>query len=103
MLLAVQDGIAPADVEAIVGPDVGIAVGGSTGSKESTCRQWGRLAAEKGAYLHVLRVNTARRIAICADAGAHSFDGTSASRFAKTIRPLDNARRQLSMFGGCNE
>jgi len=100
LLLAVQDGMTPADVRSDIGPGIGIAVGGSTNWKEATCRQWGRLAAEKGAYLHVLRVNTARRIAICADAGAHSFDGTSASRFAKTIRPLDNARRQLSMFGG---
>ncbi len=99
MLLAVQDGIEPSDVKAIVGPDIGIAVGGSTGWKETTCRKWGELARNCGAYLHVLRVNTARRIAICKDAGADSFDGSSATRFVKTLPMLDCARRQLSVFG----
>ena len=102
LLLAVQDGISVEDVRAVVGPDLGIAVGGSTDWKESTVVSWGALAREKGAYLHVLRVNSARRIAICAQAGAHSFDGTSATRFSKTVRPLDNARRQLSLFGRHN-
>jgi hypothetical protein len=99
MLLAVQDGIEPNDVEAIVGHDIGIAVGGSTEWKETTCRRWGELARNRGAYLHVLRVNTARRIAICKDADADSFDGSSATRFVKTLPMLDCARRQLSVFG----
>lgn len=100
LLLAVQDGMQPADVAAMVGPDLGIAVGGSTEWKERTLPAWGRLAREKGAYLHVLRVNSARRIAICRDAGADSFDGSSVSRFACTLPLLDGARRQLSLYGG---
>ena len=99
LLLAVQDGIKPDDVRSVLGSDIGLAVGGSTEWKESSCKMWGHLARETGCHLHVLRVNTARRIAICAHAGADSFDGTSATRFVKTLRPLDNARRQLSMFG----
>lgn len=99
LLLAVQDGIEPEDVEAIVGPDIGIAVGGSTEWKETTCARWGELARNCGAHLHVLRVNTARRINICKDAGADSFDGSSATRFVKTLPMLDCARRQVSVFG----
>ena len=99
LLLAVQDGIDPDDVRSVLGSDIGLAVGGSTKWKESTCGTWGQLARDTGCHLHVLRVNTARRIAICADAGADSFDGTSATRVMKTLRPLDNARRQLSIFG----
>lgn len=66
--------------------------------KESTARSWGELARKRGAWLHVARVNTQRRISICLEAGADSFDGTSVSRFAKTIGPLDSARRQTG-FG----
>ena len=99
LLLAVQDGMTPADVAPFVGPGLGLAVGGSTRWKEQTCRQWGQLAHRTSAYLHVLRVNTARRIRICAHAGADSFDGSSVSRFAKTLPLLDNARRQTHLFG----
>jgi len=100
LMLAVQDGMGPEDVRALVGPGVGVAVGGSTQWKEDTAGTWGRLARERGAALHVLRVNTARRIRLCHDAGADSFDGTSASRFAASLPPLDAARRQCQLFGG---
>lgn len=100
LLLAVQDGMRPADVAPIVGPGVGIAVGGTTEWKEFTTPAWGALARETGAYLHVLRVNSRRRINLCRDAGADSFDGSSASRFAKTLPLLDGARRQLSLLNG---
>lgn len=94
LLLAVQDGMTVADVSPFVGRDIGIAVGGSTEWKERTAIEWGRLAAATGAYLHVLRVNTVRRIRICKAAGADSFDGSSVSRFVCTLPPLDAARRQ---------
>ena len=99
LLLAVQDGMTPGDVESEVGPGIGIAVGGSTEWKEQSLPAWGRLAADRGAYLHVLRVNTARRIDLCRDAGADSFDGSSVTRFVKTLPLLDGARRQQSIFG----
>ena len=44
------------------------------------------------------RVNTQRRIRLCAAAGADSFDGTSASRYAVTLPGLDSARRQPDLF-----
>lgn len=97
-LLAVQDGMVPEDVRAFLGARVGLFVGGSTAWKESTIGVWSALGREVGCWVHVGRVNTARRIAICTAEGATSFDGTSASRFAKTIPALDAARRQIGLF-----
>jgi hypothetical protein len=95
-MLAVQDGMSVADVRGFVGPRVGLFVGGSTAWKLSTMNDWAVLGRERGAWVHVGRVNTARRISACQVAGVMSFDGTSVSRFAKTLRPLDAARRQMA-------
>ena len=97
-LLAVQDGMVPEDVQGLVGPDIGIFLGGTTEWKLETMRSWGSLANRRGAYFHVARVNTARRIRQCQDAGAHSFDGTSVTRFVVNLPRLDNERRQLHIF-----
>lgn len=93
-LLAVQDGMTPAEVVPIVGARVGIFVGGSTAWKIATMAEWARIGRLAGAWVHVGRVNSARRIRMCALAGVRSFDGTSASRYAKTLPLLDAARRQ---------
>ncbi len=98
LLLAGQDGKARSDVSPLVGPDLVIFAGGTTEWKERTLPLWGALAREAGAYLHVGRVNSQRRIALCAAAGADSFDGTSASRFAVTLSGLDQASRQRALF-----
>lgn len=103
LLLAVQDGIGKSDVADLIGPDLGIFIGGSTAWKETTLPTWGQVARDRGAYLHVGRVNSARRIALCAAAGADSFDGSSVTRFAVTIGRLDAARRQPALpFDGRN-
>lgn len=99
LLLAVQDGMSTDDVEPYLGAGVGLFLGGSTEWKLATMRQWGQLARRVGCHYHVARVNTARRIALCQDAGAHSFDGTSASRFAVTTPRLTAAMRQGHLFG----
>ena len=99
-LLAVQDGLTPDDVGPLVGARVGLFVGGSTAWKESSLPLWGAVARQQGCWLHVGRVNTARRIHLCSAAGATSFDGTSVSRFAKTLPLLDQARKQLNLFTG---
>jgi hypothetical protein len=96
-LLPVQDGMEGEDVRPFVGGRVGIFVGGSTPWKLSTMPEWGRLARETGCWLHVGRVNTRRRIARCASAGATSFDGTSVTRYAVNLPMLDGARRQLAL------
>jgi hypothetical protein len=93
VLVAVQDGMAPSDVRPWLGARCGIAVGGSTAWKEATARLWGEVSRSADCHLHVLRVNTARRIDLCHQAGAHSIDGTSASRYSKTLPLLDRAVR----------
>lgn len=97
-LLAVQDGMTAVDVRNLLGPKVGLFVGGSTEWKLRTMRQWGSLARDVGCYLHVGRVNSKKRIALCAEAGAHSFDGTSATRFSKTIPSLTAATNQSTFW-----
>lgn len=98
LLLAVQDGMDVADVAPLISSRVGIFLGGSTPWKLRTMRTWGEVARTRGAHFHVGRVNTARRIAMCQEAGAHSFDGSSASRYAKSLPRLDRAVRQGSIF-----
>jgi hypothetical protein len=91
LLLAVQDGMEIDDVRELVNPAVGIFLGGTTEWKLKTMEAWGVLARRKNAYFHVGRVNSALRIGKCANAGAQSFDGTSVTRFSKTLPRLDNA------------
>lgn len=98
VLIAVQDGMGPADLAGVIAPNVGIFVGGTTSWKERSLPAWGALSRATGSWLHVGRVNSARRIALCAAAGAHSVDGTSASRYAKTLPRLDAARRQTALI-----
>jgi hypothetical protein len=95
-LIPVQDGVQDGDVGPLLGPPVGVFVGGTTPWKLTTMASWARLARERNAYCHVGRVNSARRIRMCALAGVDSFDGTSASRWAVTVKRLDNARRQTA-------
>lgn len=94
LLLAVQNGMEPDDVREQLSPAVGIFVGGDTEFKLGTLNSWGMLARRRNCHLHVGRVNSARRITLCAAAGVNSIDGTSATRFAKTLPPLDAALRQ---------
>jgi hypothetical protein len=97
-LLAVQDGIDVNDIGPLVGPHLGIFVGGTDKWKEQTMNDWGHCARERGAYFHVGRVNTRRRIHLCEAAGTDSFDGSSASRYAATIELLDDARKQGDLW-----
>jgi len=97
LLIPVQDGMTVADVTPYIGGNIGIFVGGTTDWKLRTIGQWGALAAQEKCYVHVGRVNTARRIARCHAAGVHSFDGTSVTRFACTLQELDDARRQAAL------
>jgi hypothetical protein len=66
--------------------------------KEATMALWGQVARSAGASMHVGRVNSARRIALCVAAGADSFDGSGASRFAVELSNLDSAMRQGDIF-----
>ena len=98
VLIAVQDGMSESDLAPLVGPSVGIFLGGSTKWKLATMAKWGRFCAARGIYYHVARVNTIRRFRQAIAAGAHSVDGTSASRFAVTVPKLDAASRQSDLL-----
>ena len=97
-LIAVQNGIEPDDVRPFLGARVGIFIGGDTEWKLRTMPVWAGLAREVGCWCHVARVNSAKRILSCSSVGATSFDGSSASRFAVTLPPLDRANRQLGLW-----
>lgn len=94
VLVAVQDGMEAADVAPLIGPRVGIFIGGSTPWKLRTLDQWCGLGVSAGAWVHVGRVNSMKRINLCSTGGATSFDGTSVTRYAVTLPRLDRARRQ---------
>jgi hypothetical protein len=103
LLIAVQNDVHPDDVRSFLSPSVGIFIGGDTAWKEKTAVEWGKVARKRNCYLHMGRVNSARRIAICAAAGADSYDGSSASRFSCTVAPLDKATRQPDLFAASHE
>ena len=100
LLLPVQDGMDNRAVMRILEayPAIGVFVGGSTEYKLREMAHWGAVAAMLHRWMHVGRVNTARRIRLCAESGATSFDGTSATMFSCTVPLLDAARRQPSLL-----
>jgi len=99
VLVPVQDGMGPQDLLDVVVPGhVGIFLGGSTEWKLATMRQWGEFAAGRGVYFHVGRVNTLKRFRLAHIAGADSVDGSSASRYAISLPPLDFAARQPDLY-----
>lgn len=85
--LALQDGMGFSDVLPFVARVAGFFLGGSTAWKLRSAAEWGGFCSRHGRYLHVGRVNTIKRIRLMRDAGAHSFDGSNASRFAKVKLP----------------
>ncbi len=101
LLLAVQDGMTPCEVAPHLSGRhrkfSGLFVGGTTEWKEDSLPVWGEVCHHYGAYLHVGRVNSARRIRLCHLAGADSFDGTSVSMYAVNIHHLDRARNQPTL------
>jgi hypothetical protein len=98
VLIAVQDGMNPRDIDPLMGPSRGIFLGGSTEWKLKTIAQWGKYARRIGCYYHVARVNSIRRIRMAQCAGAQSVDGTSATRFAVNVPILTAPTRQTCLF-----
>lgn len=101
LLIPVQNGMTPTIIAPFLSDRVGIFIGGDTEWKEATLPIWGKLAADAGCYVHAGRVNSARRIRLCAQAGIHSIDGSSVTRFACTLPPLDLAVRQADIEPLC--
>jgi hypothetical protein len=100
ILFALQDGMLPEDIGSLLErhKNMGLFLGGSTEWKLKTLYSWGMVAHAFRRYYHVGRVNTVRRIRLCQEAGAQSFDGTSATMYSCTIPKLENARRQAHLL-----
>ncbi len=98
-LVPVQDGLEPKDLVDIVGPNVGIFLGGSTEWKLANARKFGIFCVEHDLYYHIGRVNSKKRIGLAVAVGATSIDGSSVSRYAATITKLDRARRRFDLCG----
>jgi hypothetical protein len=97
--LAVQDGMTWTDVDPFATQLAGLFVGGSTAWKLSTMADWGGYARARSLRMHVGRVNSVRRIRLCGDAGADSFDGSVVSRYAQVkLKLFDNEVRQRWLF-----
>lgn len=94
VLLPVQDGMTAADVTGLLCRHIGIFVGGSESWKEKTIDDWAHLARERGAYCHVGRVNSQRRLRLVQMAGADSFDGSGPSRFEKHLQQMERGLAQ---------
>lgn len=99
LALVVQDGMSVTDVQPLLGPDLAICIGGTTDWKLETMAAWCEAAHARGAWAHVLRVNTGIRIRLCDRAGANSFDGSGASMFSDTVPMLDRNRRTQDIEG----
>lgn len=99
LLIAVQNGMTPADIERFLGPRVGIFVGGDTEWKLTTMAMWVQLAHAHGAICHVGRVNTGRRARLCEIAGVDSIDGSGPSRFLDCLQPLVDGMAQMEIEG----
>lgn len=98
VLIAVQDGMTPDDLSPLVGPHVGIFLGGSTEWKIAKMIEWGEFCTERGIHYHVARVNTLKRMYVAIAAGADSVDGSSASRYAVTLPMLASGARHQDLF-----
>ena len=100
LLMPVQDGMNALEVGKILREhrNVGLFLGGTTEFKLKEIYGWGMVANAWQRWYHVGRVNTARRIRLCHEAGATSFDGTSTSRYSCTIPLLNDARKQPSLL-----
>jgi hypothetical protein len=92
-LLAVQDGMEEHHVEEHVGPKCGIFVGGSTSWKWATLPRWAEMARIYRCYIHVGRVNGARRLRMLGDYAVDSADGTAPSRYSVNAPRLAAACR----------
>jgi hypothetical protein len=98
VLIAVQNGMRGEDLAPLVGPKIGIFLGGSTDWKIDRMIEWGAFCAERGVHYHVARVNSFKRMALAIAAGADSVDGSSGSRYAVTVPMLSYAARHRDLF-----
>ena len=97
LLLPVQDGIDPADIESEISKGIGIFIGGSDKFKEGTMGNWAELARMAKVLIHCGRVNSRRRLKLCQMHGIDSFDGSGPSRFQEHARVMNAELNQSVM------
>jgi hypothetical protein len=100
LLLPIQDGMNAHDVGMVLrqAPRVGLFLGGTTEFKLQQMYAWGMVAHAWNRWFHVGRVNSIRRVRLCAEAGADSFDGSGITIFSNNLPRLDPARAQPSLL-----
>ena len=106
LLLPLQDGVSADLVGRVLRayPNVGLFLGGSTAWKLREIYAWGLVAHSHGRYYHIGRVNSLKRIRLAMEAGAHSFDGTGATRYGSRDVPLlESGIRQPHLFSAGSE
>jgi len=86
LLIVAQDGMVEEDLEPFCRRGIGIFIGGSTEFKLSSIPWIAQLCIRHDVLCHVGRVNTVRRLDICVNGGAHSFDGSGMAIFEDTAR-----------------
>ena len=105
LLLPVQDGMAALEVGMVLRQNVrvGLFLGGTTEFKLRELYAWGMVAHAWRRWYHIGRVNTIRRVRLCAEAGADSFDGSGIvtrrySHGCDRLPGMEAARAQPSLL-----
>tara|TARA_R110001592_G_C13128914_1_gene746425 strand:- start:247 stop:942 length:696 start_codon:yes stop_codon:yes gene_type:complete len=86
LLIVAQDGMVEEDLKSFCSKGIGIFIGGSTEFKLEAIPWIAQLCNSHDVLCHVGRVNTARRMDICINGSAHSFDGSGMAIFEDTAR-----------------
>lgn len=94
-LIVAQDGMTIADFSDFVMDGIGVFIGGSTEYKLKNIKSIAALCDQYSVLCHVGRVNSIKRMHICINFGAHSFDGSGMARFARTARQVTGALLKL--------
>jgi len=96
ILIPVQDGIQPcSELYSVLSSEIGLFIGGTTNWKLHNLPTWSWVSEKTNCYLHVARVNSCKRMALCASFKVNSFDGTSLSRYSVDAIRMNNCRLRL--------
>ena len=99
-----KSGINYPTIEGFTSIGIGIFIGGSTEWKIKHGGYISEICERNNVVCHVGRVNSARRVRICNNWGASSFDGSGMSRFTRTAELVSeeigkiNCTKQLQLF-----
>ena len=102
LMLALQDGMTPENIEHTADKIMGVFLGGTTEYKLDSLSLWGKWAKENKKWFHVARVNSIKRYELCENNGADSMDGSGVARFSADAKRMTqyllNREKQTSLF-----